>query len=79
MDILKIVVYIKDCTKPIVLTCSEEESANKSEIIERIKKMYTDGIVTSITTDLGDIVILRPEDIKAVLITKSRDAMGEQK
>lgn len=74
MDIVKIVIYLKDIVKPLVLTCNEEESANKDAIVEKIKEMYqSKNSITKIDVDSGDIIIVRPEDIKGVLITKSRD------
>ena len=78
MDILKIVIYLKDIIKPVVLTCSEEESSDKDVLIDKIRKMYTTQKLTSLLVDNGDIVMVRPEDIKAILITRSRDANGNE-
>lgn len=74
MDLVKIVIYLKDIMKPLVLTCNEEESSNKDLIINKIKSMYKSvNSLTKIEVASGDIIIVRPEDIKGVLITKVRE------
>ena len=76
MDIIKIVIYLKDIMKPLVLTCDEEESKNKDLIVKKIKEMYqSSNTITKIDVASGDIIIVRPEDIKGVLITKSRETI----
>lgn len=81
MDIIKIVIYLKDIMKPLVLTCDEEESQNKDLIVKKIKEMYqSSNSITKIDVSSGDIIIVRPEDIKGVLITKVREtASSEEK
>lgn len=79
MDLVKIVIYLKDIMKPLVLTCNEEESANKDLIISKIKNMYKSvNSLTKIEVESGDIIIVRPEDIKGVLITKVRETTSSE-
>lgn len=64
----KIILYIKDVQKPIIITCS----CNKKDILEKISGLSNN--IKYIEFDSGDIVMLPNgiESINAIFITKEK-------
>lgn len=68
----KIVIYIKDVIKPIVLSCSENESSNIQVVSQKLSDFLT-GKTKCLKMDSGDIFVCpKVEDIKSILITKEK-------
>ena len=69
----QVVIYLKDVPKPIVLTCSEEESRNKDKLIKMLID-FTIGNKKDLEFDSGDVFICTsPENIKSILITTDKN------
>ena len=71
MDKLKIVIYIKDVVKPIVLTCSPQESSNKQNTVDYIQR-FLRGDSDSLKFDSGDILLCDPSNVRGVVITTDK-------
>lgn len=71
MKKVKIIFYLKDLPKPIVLS-EFDGSSSKQEISEKVHEFLKVDSVYKYETG-SDILIIRSSDVKAVLITE-RDA-----
>ncbi len=63
----KVIFYVKDIQKPIVLTFSAYTLAEINLMIESFRS----GERKSFTTENEDIVYLNPNDVRCIMITKA--------
>lgn len=72
-SLLKVVIYLKDVTKPIVLTCSQKESDNREKLIKMLED-FSVGRLGTLKFDSGDVFMCTsPENIKSILITTDKN------
>ena len=73
-SLLKVVIYLKDVPKPIVLTCSREETEQKEKLIDTIQR-FMSGETKMLKFDSGDIFMCPDSSIyvKSILITTDKN------
>jgi len=67
MAIRKIIVYQRYATKPVILTDTSDNS--KEEIQNQILNVLSSDKISILETS-NDILVIRPSEVQAVLITK---------